>query len=246
MEPIYSLHNLSYRRNGTFTLNIERLELQPGRIYLLTGPNGAGKSTLLQLLGLLLPPDGGEIRYAGKAVQGTADRQRLRRQITLVEQAPFMFDSTVYDNLAFGLRLRDVRGDLQRHNISAALQRVGLQGFEQHRARALSGGETRRVALARAMVLRPEVLLLDEPTAGLDRESLPLFESCLASLPGEGVTVIISTHDDHQSRRLQGEVLHLEAGRLKAPERVEPAGTCGGNLAMNDPPAPVTRSQPAA
>jgi tungstate transport system ATP-binding protein len=225
MEPILALHNLEYRRGDQFTLNIGQLDFQPGRIYLLAGPNGAGKSTLLQLLGLLLPPDRGEIRFAGTVVQGGAHRQRLRRQVTLVEQSPFMFDGTVYDNLAFGLRLRDVRGDLQRHRILSALEKVGLQGFEFRRASALSGGETRRVALARAMVLRPKVLLLDEPTAGLDRDSLPLFESCLAALPGEGVTVIISTHDADQSRRLRGEVLRLEAGRLISPETVESAIT---------------------
>jgi tungstate transport system ATP-binding protein len=227
MEPILSLHHLKYRRGGQFTLNIDHLDFQAGRVYLLAGPNGAGKSTLLQLLGLLLPPDRGEIRFAGTAVQGAADRQRLRRQITLVEQSPFMFDGTVYDNLAFGLRLRDVRGDLQRHRIASALEKVGLAGFEFRRAGALSGGETRRVALARAMVLRPKVLLLDEPTAGLDRESLPLFESCLAALPGEGVTVIISTHDADQSRRLRGEVLRLDAGRLISPKQVESAMTFG-------------------
>ncbi|HXV22469.1 MAG TPA: ATP-binding cassette domain-containing protein [Desulfuromonadales bacterium] len=227
MEPILALHHLEYRRGDRFTLSIDRLDFQAGRIYLLAGPNGAGKSTLLQMLGLLLPPDRGEIRFAGTAVQGAADRQRLRRQITLVEQSPFMFDGTVYDNLAFGLRLRDVRGDLQRHRILSALEKVGLGGFESRPARALSGGETRRVALARAMVLRPKVLLLDEPTAGLDRESLPLFENCLAALPGEGVTVIISTHDTDQSQRLRGEVLRLEAGRLISPKRVESAITFG-------------------
>ena len=214
MEPILALRNLEYRRGPQFSLSIDHLDFQPGCIYLLAGPNGAGKSTLMQLLGLLLPPDRGEIIVAGTAVRGGSDRQRMRRQITLVEQSPFLFDGTVYDNLAFGLRLRNVRGDLQRRRIATALEAVGLQGFDHRRARALSGGETRRVALARAMVLRPKVLLLDEPTAGLDRESLPLFESCLATLPGTGVTVIISTHDVDQSRRLQGQILHLEAGRL--------------------------------
>jgi len=221
MKPILALHNLEYRRDDRFALNIEKLDLMPERIYLLAGPNGAGKSTLLQILGLLLPPDRGEIRFAGTVVKGAADRQRLRRQITLVEQAPFMFDGTVYDNLAFGLRLRDVRGDLQRHRILSALEKVGLAGFESRGARALSGGESRRVALARAMVLRPKVLLLDEPTAGLDRDSLPLFERCLAALPGEGVTVIISTHDSDQSRRLRGDVIRLNAGRLVSPETTE-------------------------
>jgi tungstate transport system ATP-binding protein len=225
MEPILALRNLEYRRGPQFSLSIDHLDFQPGCIYLLAGPNGAGKSTLMQLLGLLLPPDRGEIIVAGTAVRGGSDRQRMRRQITLVEQSPFLFDGTVYDNLAFGLRLRDVRGDLQRRRISSALEAVGLQGFDFRRARALSGGETRRVALARAMVLRPKVLLLDEPTAGLDRESLPLFESCLAALPREGVTVILSTHDADQSRRLQGEVLRLEAGRRVALSR--PGGIGG-------------------
>jgi tungstate transport system ATP-binding protein len=218
MEPILALQNLEYRRgDGGFALLIERLELLPERIHLIAGSNGAGKSTLLQLLALLLPPDRGEILFTGAAVKGAAQRQKLRRQITLVEQNPFLFDTTVYENLAFGLRLREVRGDMQRHRIAKALKAVGLEGFESRRATGLSGGETRRVALARALVLKPKVLLLDEPTAGLDRESLPLFENCLAALPAAGVTVILSTHDAGQTSRLRGQVLHLESGRLVSP-----------------------------
>jgi len=217
MDPILSVNNLEFRRDGAFALSISRLDFEPGRIYMLAGPNGAGKSTLLHLLALLLPPDRGAIIFDGSTVDGAAQRQQLRQRITLVEQSPYLFDTTVYDNLAFGLRLREVRGDLQRHRIARALGSVGLEGFESRQARALSGGETRRVALARAMVLRPKVLLLDEPTEGLDQRSLPLFEECLAALPGKGVTVIISTHDNDQQRRLQGEVLHLEAGRLAGP-----------------------------
>jgi len=218
MEPILSVHDLEYSRGDGFTLRLEQLAFAPGRIYLLGGPNGAGKSTLLHLLALLLTPDRGEVRFAGAAVQGAAQRQQLRQRITLVEQSPFLFDTTVYDNLAFGLRLREVRGDLQRHRIAKALQAVGLEGFEARRARALSGGETRRVALARAMVLRPRVLLLDEPTEGLDQRALPLFEGCLATLADKGVTVIIATHDANQPERLRAEMLRLEAGRLAAPE----------------------------
>lgn len=218
MEAILAVQNLEFRRGDRgFALSIERLDFLSDRIYLLAGSNGAGKSTLLHLLALLLQPEKGSIRFDGNLIDGAAQRQKLRRQITLVEQSPFLFDTTVYENLAFGLRLRDVRGDLQRRRIAKALEAVGLEGFESRRANALSGGETRRVALARALVLKPKVLLLDEPTAGLDRESLPLFENCLAALPAEGVTVIISTHDTDQSSRLRGEVLHLEAGRLTTP-----------------------------
>ena len=215
MDPLLTLKEIIFHRND-FTLQIERLELRQGEIYLVHGPNGSGKSTLLHLLALLLTPSGGEICYNGVPVQGAQERQRLRRQITLVEQSPFLFNTSVYQNLAFGLRLRDVRGDLQHRRIFQALQAVGLEGFADRRAQALSGGETRRVALARAMVLRPQLLLLDEPTAGLDQEVLPTFERCLAALPDQGTTVVVAGHDADQHRRLGGTVLCLDQGRLVA------------------------------
>jgi tungstate transport system ATP-binding protein len=217
MEPLLTLNKILFRRDD-FTLVIDSLELAPGRLYLLQGPNGAGKSTLLQLLALLLYPERGQLRYNGQVVDGGAERQRLRRQITLVEQSPFLFDTSVYQNLAFGLRLRDIRGDLQRRRITQALQAVGLEGFEQRHAKALSGGESRRVALARALVLRPQLLLLDEPTSGLDRDVLPIFERCLAALPAQGTTVVIAGHDAEQPRRLNGAVLSIERGRLSPAE----------------------------
>ncbi|OHB27054.1 MAG: hypothetical protein A2X84_02405 [Desulfuromonadaceae bacterium GWC2_58_13] len=213
MKPLLILNDIRFRRDD-FVLTVEQLELQPGRIYLVHGPNGSGKSTLLHLLALLLIPEGGEVRFAGRRIDGGVDRQRLRRQITLVEQNPFLFDASVYHNLAFGLRLRDVRGDLQRRRVTQALHAVGLMGFESRWAKALSGGEARRVALARALVLRPKLLLLDEPTAGLDREILPIFERCLAALPGQGTTVVIASHDADQSRRLAGITLGIDRGRV--------------------------------
>ena len=216
MEPFAILDDIHYQR-GDFQLEIEHLELEKGRIYLLEGTNGAGKSTLLHLLALLLIPTSGRIAFSGEEVQEDAQRQRLRRQITLVEQNPYLFAASVYHNLAFGLRLRAVRGELQDRRIRNALEAVGLAGFEGRHVRTLSGGESRRVALARAMVLRPQLLLLDEPTAGLDREVLPLFEDCLATLPGQGTTVVIASHDGDQSRRLDGSVLTLEQGRLCPP-----------------------------
>ncbi len=214
MNTTLSIHNLQLRRGNQFSLSIDRMDFAAGRIYFLTGTNGAGKSTLLQLLALLMPPDKGELRFDGKPVKGGAGRHKFRQQITLVEQSPFLFDTTVYNNLAFGLRLRDVNGDLQRRRILRALQAVGLNGFETRRARTLSGGESRRVALARALVLKPKVLLLDEPAAGLDDDSLSLLEANLAALSEAGVTVIMATHDADQARRLNGEVFRLENGGL--------------------------------
>ena len=216
MAPFASLHDITFQR-GDFCLAINHLQLERGQIYLLEGTNGAGKSTLLHLLAMLLIPTGGTIAFSGEEVREESQRQRLRRQITLVEQQPYHFATSVYQNLAFGLRLRDVRGELQDRRIRKALETVGLAGFEERHVRTLSGGESRRVALARAMVLRPQLLLLDEPTAGLDREVLPLFEACLATLKKEGTTVVIASHDQDQSRRLDGIVLTLEQGRLCPP-----------------------------
>jgi tungstate transport system ATP-binding protein len=213
MQPLSLLHDIELRR-GDFRLCIEQLELAAGRIYLLERANGAGKSTLLQLLALLMVPAAGSVQFGGERIIDESQRLRLRRQITLVEQSPYLFDTSVYHNIAFGLRLRDVRGELQIRRVMQALELVDLTGYEKRRVRTLSGGETRRVALARALVLRPKLLLLDEPTAGLDRDILPVFEKCLAALPELGTTVVISSHDGGQSRRLDGCVLTLNRGRL--------------------------------
>lgn len=213
MKLLLSLSDIEFHRDE-FTLQIDTLKLGEGCLYQLQGPNGAGKSTLLQLLALLLVPERGQLKFQGQTVSTMADRQRLRQQITLVEQSPYLFNTTVYNNLAFGLRLRYVSGDLQRQRIKKAMRTVGLEGFETRRATQLSGGESRRVALARALVLRPQLLLLDEPTAGLDRETLPIFERCLIDLPKQGTTVVIAGHDFDQPRRLAGTVLQLERGHL--------------------------------
>lgn len=213
MDSLMILQDIELQR-GDFCLHVEQLEFKKGRIYLLEGANGAGKSTLLQLLAMLMVPTRGMICFAGENVINASQRQRLRRQITLVDQTPYLFAASVYHNLAFGLRLRNISGDLLNLRISQTLEMVGLSGFEVQQARRLSGGEIRRVALARAMVLRPRLLLLDEPNAGLDREILPIFEKCLATLPGQGTTVVIASHDRDQSRRLGGEVLTLNEGRL--------------------------------
>ncbi len=240
MTPILTLKDVLLRRGGGFALSVGELELHPGRLYALTGPNGAGKSTLLRLLAGLEPPDSGALRLDGEVATAGVALRRLRRQATLVEQSPFLFDASVYENLAFGLRLREVGGDLQRRRIARALEAVGLAGFEHRRARALSGGEAQRVALARALVLRPRVLLLDEPTGGLDCEALPLFEAWLSALPAEGVTVVLSTHDAAQPGRLGGETLRLRAGRLETDKNRE-GGPSSFKPMENEPwPLPLT------
>jgi tungstate transport system ATP-binding protein len=139
-------------QGDNFSLTIEHLELLPQRIYALTGPNGAGKSTLLRAMALLHSPQQGTVSFPGAKTNSPTQQ---RQQVTLVEQSPYMLSGTVADNLAFGLKLRGIRGKEQQQRIQSALEMVGLAGFGQRKADMLSGGEMQRVALARALVLQP-------------------------------------------------------------------------------------------
>ncbi|WP_303720686.1 energy-coupling factor ABC transporter ATP-binding protein [Malonomonas rubra] len=227
MDGRLSVNNLILRQGKTFSLKVSQLELLPRRIYALTGPNGAGKSTLLKLLAFLTVPQQGTIRISG--CHGGLGAQR--RQVTLVEQSPYLLDGTVADNLVYGLKLRSITGRERQQRIDSALQRVGLAGFAQRRSDELSGGETQRVALARALALQPKVLLLDEPTANFDNMSLAIFDELLRTLPDEGITVIFSTHDPSQPERLRGETIRIDNGRLlNTPHRVKTSG----NLPRNE------------
>ena len=195
-------------------LDIEELTIAEGRLYTLTGANGAGKSTLLSILAFLAPPTSGEIFYAGKRVDWDhGSVEEYRRKVTLLHQSPYLFGGSVHDNVAFGLKVRGIPGEEQRQRIDKALDVVGLRGFRDRKARDLSGGEAQRVAMARALALKPEVLLLDEPLANIDRETTGLLETVIASLPAQGTTVIMTTHDPDHPGRLNGESIFLEGGR---------------------------------
>ncbi|MDO3377292.1 energy-coupling factor ABC transporter ATP-binding protein [Geoalkalibacter halelectricus] len=212
---LLTLSNIEIGYPGGFNLWVNHLALEEGRIYILSGPNGAGKSTLLQTLALLNCPRRGEIRVGDERLTWRgAQLRRLRRRITLVHQNPFLFSGSIQHNLAMGLALRGIRGDEQRRRIEQSLEAVGLSEFARRPARKLSGGETRRVALARALALRPDILLLDEPTANLDRETVATFEEVIQILPAQGITVVMASHDPGQPQRLGGELLRLGGGRL--------------------------------
>ena len=211
---MYRLQSIRKCYGSNVALDIEELTIAEGRLYTLTGANGAGKSTLLSILAFLAPPTSGEIFYAGKRVDrdhGTVEE--YRRKVTLLHQSPYLFGGSVDDNVAFGLKVRGIRGEELRRRIDEALDVVGLRGFRDRKARELSGGEGQRVAMARALALKPEVLLLDEPLANIDRETTGLLEAVIASLPAQGTTVVMTTHDPDHPGRLNGESIFLEGGR---------------------------------
>jgi len=211
---MYRLQSIRKCYGSNVALDIEELTIAGGRLYTLTGANGAGKSTLLSILAFLDPPTSGEIFYAGKRVdRNHGSVEEYRRKVTLLHQSPYLFGGSVHDNVAFGMKVRGIPGEERRRIVDRALEGVGLQGFRDRKARELSGGEAQRVAMARALALKPEVLLLDEPLANIDRETTGWLETVIASLPAQGTTVVMTTHDPDHPGRLNGESIHLEGGR---------------------------------
>ncbi len=196
-------------------LRVDRLSLTGGQVHGVMGPSGAGKSTLLRLLNMLETPTAGRILYRGRDVNRHRPRLELQRRMATVFQKPVLFDGTVYDNVAYGLRVRGVRGPEIRKKVTDTLRAVGLEQLEKERVRTLSGGEAQRVALARALVLEPDVLLLDEPTSNLDPQNVALFEELIRSASSRrGTTVILVTHNVFQARRLADTVVFVHEGRV--------------------------------
>ena len=212
----FTLKSIKKSYEGKFALELQELTILPGRIYVLTGPNGSGKSTLLSILAFLARPERGEVTFAGVRIAWSRkELGLLRRKVTLLHQSPYLFSGTVFDNVAFGLKTRGISGEELRRSVVDSLVLVGLKNFENRSVTQLSGGEARRVALARALALKPEILLLDEPMAHVDRESAEVIERLIASLPARGTTIVMSTHDLHQNERLNGELIQLSRGGLE-------------------------------
>jgi tungstate transport system ATP-binding protein len=195
-------------------LDIDSLSLPQGELTAIAGPNGAGKSTLLNLLAFLTKPDQGFIHFKGKPVR-VRDFFQLRRQVTMVHQAPYLFPGSVFENVAYGLRVRSVPRQQRSHQVEEALSMVDLSGYAERAVKGLSGGETQRVAIARALVFKPLVVLLDEPTAGVDAARVDMVESLILNLCAKtDVSVLFSTHNLDQAHRLTERVIHLKNGRM--------------------------------
>ncbi|MCK9277779.1 MAG: ABC transporter ATP-binding protein [Methanoculleus sp.] len=208
------LVNVSKRFGDTAVLGGVTGRIERGEIFAIMGPSGVGKSTLLRLIGLLDTPTGGEIRIGGTDIHAKNGQSlRIRRMMGMVFQKPAVFNSTVSENIAVGLRFRGASEAVIRKKTEDALEVVGLSGYGERRARTLSGGEMQRVALARAMVIEPEILLMDEPTANLDPVSVEMIEELARRINRDlGTTIVLSTHDMYQGQRLAHRISVLMNG----------------------------------
>lgn len=214
---LYQLSGLQKCFGEVKALDIEQLELSDHTTCALLGPNGSGKTTLLHILALLMPPTTGTLRFRGKPVVWRENRLLpLRKKVVLVEQHPIMFSTTVVKNVAYGLRIRGTPKSEQKRIAMECLDRVGLRGFSDRPAHRLSGGETQRVAIARALACKPEVLLLDEPTAGVDTENQAVVEQIITRLRNEkNISILFSTHNPAQAKRLAQKQLYLHRGGIE-------------------------------
>ena len=214
---IFKVRNLKKAYNGKIVLDVDNLNFQEGKIYAIVGPNGSGKTTLLNILNLLEKPDEGQIFFYDQEItkKSNSDTLDIRRRMTLVNQDPFLLHSTVYDNIAYGLKIRSIPSNVQKSRIRSALYIVGLSGFKDRKANQLSGGEAQRVVISRALVIEPEVLFLDEPTANIDKKHIDVVERIIKKIKKEiKTTVIFTTHDLSQAYRLADEVISLLDGKI--------------------------------
>ncbi len=218
---LYKLRKLTKVYGSRTILDIPQLDIEPEKIYTLIGPNGAGKSTLLNLLAFLDSPSSGSLHFHSTQVGCDAKSlMHLRRKVVLVDQYPILFTGPVWKNLDFGLKIRNISPKKRKSMIEETLELVGMQAFLQADAHNLSGGETKRIALARALVLNPEVLLCDEPTANVDTEHQEIIMEILEkSNRGKGLSIIFATHYLSQAQRLAHKTLVLQNGRLSAQTR---------------------------
>ena len=212
---ILEAKNLEVKRGGTILLNILSLSIEEGEILALIGPNGAGKTTFLQALSYLLKPFQGEIFFRGKKVEIHISVLEYRRKLAMVFQEPLLFDTTVFNNVASGLRIRGMSKSDIRVRAMEQLERFGIHHLAHRSAKTLSGGEAQRTSLARAFALQPEILLLDEPFSSLDPPTRDaLLEDLEHILRQTQTTAILATHDRMEALRLSDRIAVMNAGKI--------------------------------
>ena len=214
--PAFRLRRIRQEIPGRTLLEVPELEFPSGEVSALVGPNGAGKTTLFRLLALLDPPFAGTLEFLGQPAAFSGPRWlELRRRITLVHQTPFLFRGTVFQNVAFGLRVRGQPEGNWPERVAEALELMEMAGFQDRPVGSLSGGEAQQVAIARALAVQPEVLLLDEPFANVDASRISRLEALISEINHRlGTTVIFSTHNVGQAFRLTSRVVTLVAGQV--------------------------------
>ena len=214
MSTLIAIHNLLIQRNGRDVLKVRSLEIKHGETLALVGPNGAGKSTLLLALAHLIQPKSGEILFKEKPVS-QMNVLEYRRKISFVFQDPLLMDMSVEKNIALGLRFRGIHRDRIRTQVNWWSKAMGIESLLGRRAAQLSGGEAQRVSLARAFVLDPELLLMDEPFSAVDPPTRAQLLKDLSSLLSQNQrTTVIVTHNLAEAAQVGNRIAVIINGEL--------------------------------
>ena len=214
MLALVELKNLTKCFGDRKVLDDITLQIHEREILAFLGPNGSGKTTLLKILAFLEKPTSGEIKFQGQTISGKIAEQ-MRLHSVMVFQKTLLFNTTVFNNVAYGLKIRKISKNIIEEEVMKALKVVKLEGFEKRSAKKLSGGEQQRVALARALVLKTKLLLLDEPTANLDPKNASIIEEVIATVNRElETTIVMATHNMFQARSLPHRIALMDNGKI--------------------------------
>jgi len=215
MSAILQATDLEVRRGTRTVLCVDELSIRQGDVLALIGPNGAGKTTLLQVLAALLKPARGKVLFKSEPVTSGAAGLAYRRQQAMVFQEPLLFATTVFENVAAGLKLRGVEKGRVDRLVQENLARFGIAHLAGRPARKISGGEAQRASLARALATEPQILFMDEPFSSLDPPSREaLIEDLEKVLKSSGITAVMTTHDHGEARRLSNRMAVMGDGRV--------------------------------
>ena len=194
-EPLLLFRGIEKTYAETNILRNVDISLYPGKCILLSGNNGSGKTTLLKIIAGLVAPSRAEIELSGKSHSWKSAIRSIRREIIYLHQQPYLLSGTVESNVSYGLRFTSLNRKQLRESVKEALEWAGLADVAKHQAKNLSGGVQQRVAFTRAWILKPKVLLLDEPMTNMDIESREQACDLLKRMKSEGMSIVLTSHD---------------------------------------------------
>jgi tungstate transport system ATP-binding protein len=216
MIPIIELQDINYKIGTKTILNIPYFDVQPGEFLGIMGPNGAGKSSLLKIIAFLQSQSSGTILYRGKTISSGKAPLELRRKFSIALQQSLLLDTTVFQNIALGLKLRKVQRTLVKEKVNLWMDQFQISHLAKKNAHHLSGGEAQRVNLARAMIIEPEILFLDEPFSALDFPTkIKLMEDFKQIVEKTQTTAIFVSHDLMEVHFLTERLAIMVNGEIK-------------------------------
>jgi tungstate transport system ATP-binding protein len=216
MNPLIELKNITYQAHNKNILSIPDFQIQDGDFLGIMGPNGAGKSTLLKVMALLDSPNRGEILYRGQEIANGIPSLDLRRKFSVALQQSLLLEGTVYQNIAIGLKLRKVPKSVIKEKVNVWMEQFQISHLAKKNAHFLSGGEAQRVNLARAMIVEPEILFLDEPFSALDFPTkIKLMDDFKAIINSAGTTTVFVSHDLMEINYLTNHLAIIVNGEVK-------------------------------